>query len=108
VLGRVLRRILFIMLVLLIKRRVISKFSHSYPDSIHIFLLFGFYFTGNETDSKYRFYYADERKPDGSAAYSAIDGDAHAKHYVELAEGKTQGPWQQTFVKGVGYKAFVE
>ncbi|KAH8804516.1 hypothetical protein F5884DRAFT_884042 [Xylogone sp. PMI_703] len=25
---------------------------------------------------------------------------------VELAEGKTQGPWQQTFVKGVGYKQF--
>jgi hypothetical protein len=98
----------FIVLVLLIRRRVISKFSHSYPNFIHIFLLFGFDFTGNETDNKYRFYYADERKPDGGAAYGAIDGDAHAKHYVELAEGKTQGPWQQTFVKGVGYKAFVE
>jgi len=53
-----------------------------------------------------RFYYCDERKADGGAVYSAIDGDASAKHYVELSEGKTQGPWQQTFVKGVGYKAF--
>ena len=35
-----------------------------------------------------------------------IDGEAHGKLYVELAEGKSQGPWQQTFVKGVGYKAF--
>ncbi|KAH8583297.1 hypothetical protein B0O99DRAFT_657369 [Bisporella sp. PMI_857] len=52
------------------------------------------------------FYYADERKKDGAPAYGDIDGDAHAKLYVGLAEGKTQGPWQQTFVKGVGYKAF--
>jgi hypothetical protein len=54
----------------------------------------------------FRFYYGDERKADGSAAYGAIDGDAHAKLYLELAEGKTQGPWQQTFVKGVGYTKF--
>jgi hypothetical protein len=69
---------------------------------------FGFWFAENMTDSKCRFYYADERQPDGSAVYSAVNGEAHAKHYVELAEGKTQGPWQQTFVKGVGYKSFVE
>jgi hypothetical protein len=54
----------------------------------------------------FRFYYGDERKADGSAVYSAVNGEAHAKHYVELAEGKSQGPWQQTFVKGVGYKKF--
>ena len=53
-----------------------------------------------------RFYYGDERKADGAPVYNGIDGDAHAKHYVELAEGGTQGPWQQTFVKGVGYKQF--
>jgi hypothetical protein len=35
-----------------------------------------------------------------------IDGDAHGKMYLELAEGKEQGPWQQTFVKSVGYKSF--
>ena len=38
--------------------------------------------------------------------YRDIDGEAHGKFYLELAEGKVQGPWQQTFVKGVGYKKF--
>ncbi len=52
-----------------------------------------------------RFYYGDERKADGSAAMG-VDGEAHGKLYVALAEGKEQGPWQQTFVKGVGYKKF--
>jgi hypothetical protein len=36
----------------------------------------------------------------------AISGDAHAKLYLEFAEGKSQGPWLQTFVKDVGYKHF--
>ena len=62
---------------------------------------------GDGTDSC-RFYYADERKSDGTPAYSAIDGEAHAKMYIELSEGKTQGPWQQTFVKGEGYKDFAK
>ena len=53
-----------------------------------------------------RYYYADERTADGAAVYSAIDGDAHAEHYMTLARQPTQGPWLQTFVKGVGYKAF--
>lgn len=53
-----------------------------------------------------RFYYADERKDDGSPVYNAIDGPAHAEFYAQLAEHKTQGAWQQTFVKGVGYKKF--
>jgi hypothetical protein len=57
-----------------------------------------------ETDN-YRFYYGDERKADGSPAFK-VDGEAHGKLYVELAEGKVQGHWQQTFVKGVGYKHF--
>jgi hypothetical protein len=52
-----------------------------------------------------RFYYADERKADGSAAF-AIDGEAHANIFTQLAEGTNQGPWEQTFVKGVGYKNF--
>ena len=56
--------------------------------------------------TRYRFYYADERKADGSAAYFDIDGDAHGKLYTQLAEGKSQEPWLQTFVKGVGYKHF--
>lgn len=53
-----------------------------------------------------RFYYADERNPDGSPAYGGIDGEAHGKYYLELSEGESQGPWQQTFVKGAGYKDF--
>ncbi|CRG89982.1 hypothetical protein PISL3812_07022 [Talaromyces islandicus] len=56
-------------------------------------------------DQGFKFYYVDERKPDGSAAFT-IDGEAHGKIFTELAEGTTQGPWQQTFVKGVGYKSF--
>lgn len=53
-----------------------------------------------------RFYYGDQRKADGAPVYNAIDGEAHAKLYLELAEGKTQEPWQQTFVSGLGYKDF--
>lgn len=57
-------------------------------------------------DRMCRFYYADERNADGSVAGSKIDGEAHADLFVELAKAKSQGPWSQTFVKGVGYKAF--
>ncbi|PGG96403.1 hypothetical protein AJ79_09598 [Helicocarpus griseus UAMH5409] len=56
-------------------------------------------------DRGYKFYYADERKADGAARYQ-ISGDAHAELYWDLAHGKTQGPWMQTFVQGVGYKNF--
>ena len=52
-----------------------------------------------------RFYYADERKEYGSPKYR-VDGDAHADLYWSLTQGETQGPWLQTFVKGVGYRAF--
>ncbi|EED15807.1 short-chain dehydrogenase, putative [Talaromyces stipitatus ATCC 10500] len=54
----------------------------------------------------FKFYYADERKADGTPVYSKISGEAHGKFYVELAEHKSQGPWQQTFVEDVGYKHF--
>lgn len=50
-----------------------------------------------------RFYYADERKEDGTPVYSAIDGEAHGKFYTELSKQKEQGPWLQTFVKNKGY-----
>lgn len=59
------------------------------------------------TDQRFKFYYGDERKADGSPAYFDIDGEAHGKLYVQLAEGESQGPWQQTFVKDVGYKDFL-
>ncbi|KAL9110602.1 MAG: hypothetical protein Q9227_004960 [Pyrenula ochraceoflavens] len=57
-------------------------------------------------DKGFKFYYADQRKADGAPAYMDIDGEAHGTFYLELAEGKQQGPWQQTFVKGEGYKDF--
>lgn len=53
-----------------------------------------------------RFYYADERYADGAPAYSGVNGEAHGRFYAELAEHKFQGPWQQTFVKDIGYKHF--
>jgi len=56
--------------------------------------------------TEYRFYYGDERNEDGSPAYMKIDGEAHAVHYLQLAESESQGPWQQTFVKEIGYKSF--
>lgn len=52
-----------------------------------------------------RFYYVDERRADGAAIFK-VDREAHGKLCWELAEAKTQGPWLQTFVKGVGYKNF--
>ncbi len=54
----------------------------------------------------YRFYYADERKPDGSVAGGAISGPAHAEFYLKLAEDKAQAPWLATFVKDKGYVNF--
>lgn len=38
--------------------------------------------------------------------YNGTDGEAHGKFYAELAAGSKQGPWHQTFVKGIGYKKF--
>ncbi|KAJ5565228.1 hypothetical protein N7513_001470 [Penicillium frequentans] len=54
----------------------------------------------------FKFYYADQRKVDGSPQYVNIDGDAHGSFYVELAEIKSQGQWHQTFVKDLGYQRF--
>jgi len=36
-------------------------------------------------DRGYKFYYADERKPDGTPVYSAINGEAHGKFYIDLS-----------------------
>jgi len=57
-------------------------------------------------DKGWKFYYADERKSDGSPAFSAIDGEAHGRFYVQLAEDERQGPWLATFVKDSGYVDF--
>ncbi|KAH4932492.1 hypothetical protein HBI79_102510 [Parastagonospora nodorum] len=57
-------------------------------------------------DRGFKFYYADEKKEDGTPVYREISGEAHATHYLKLTEDEEQGPWQQTFVRGQGYKSF--
>lgn len=57
-------------------------------------------------DRGFKFYYADERQESGAPVASLINGEAHGKLYLELAEGKKQEVWLQTFIKGVGYKYF--
>ncbi|KAF2231822.1 NAD(P)-binding protein [Viridothelium virens] len=57
-------------------------------------------------DRGFKFYYADERTGEGKPVYNAIDGAAHGDFYVELSEGKEQGHWLATFVKGKGYVDF--
>ncbi|KAL6818085.1 hypothetical protein GGI42DRAFT_309332 [Trichoderma sp. SZMC 28013] len=66
------------------------------------------YLAEDNKELGYKFYFADERKPDGDPVYAAIDGPAHAAFYTELAKQKRQGPWNATFVKGRGYVAFSE
>ncbi|KAK5165785.1 uncharacterized protein LTR77_008708 [Saxophila tyrrhenica] len=56
----------------------------------------------------FRFYFADERKADGSAAFRDISGPNHAEHYLSLAKSTENQPWWQTFVGGQGYKHFPE
>ncbi|KAH8700948.1 hypothetical protein BGW36DRAFT_425747 [Talaromyces proteolyticus] len=45
-------------------------------------------------DRGFKFYYADERTANGGAAF-AVDGEAHAKLFTQLAEDPAQGPWQE-------------
>jgi hypothetical protein len=53
-----------------------------------------------------RFFYADERKADGSNVGQGIDGEAHADFFAQLAAGPKDVPWHATFVKGQGYTKF--
>ncbi|KAF4837359.1 hypothetical protein CGCTS75_v001389 [Colletotrichum tropicale] len=54
----------------------------------------------------WRFFYADERKEDGSGAGGDLGADSHAKFYLELAEGDVAAlPSDVTFVDGE-YKKF--
>jgi hypothetical protein len=54
----------------------------------------------------YRFYYADERFANAAPTYRDVSGSFHAEHYYNLATDKEQGPWENTFVGGVGYVDF--
>lgn len=54
-----------------------------------------------------RFFYVDERFPDGALKGGAIDSEAHADFYVQLAAGDGGVvPWHATFVKDKGYVRF--
>ncbi|KAJ9612159.1 hypothetical protein H2200_003756 [Cladophialophora chaetospira] len=55
----------------------------------------------------YRFYFADERMPDGRPAAEGIDGVAHGEMYWELANEKKQSKWLVTFTKGQGRKEYI-
>lgn len=52
------------------------------------------------------FYYVDERTESGQPVMGKIDGEAHGEFVWSLAQQKEQGPWDATFVKGVGYRNF--
>lgn len=64
-------------------------------------------YSPEEETTKPRFYFVDERSPNGKGIYF-ISGAAHAKFFLELAERVDQGPPLATFVRGVGYKKFEE
>ncbi|KAK8094420.1 short-chain dehydrogenase [Apiospora hydei] len=53
----------------------------------------------------YKFYYADQRQPDGGPTIP-VDGEAHAKLYLDLVKDTEQKPWDYTFVDGQGYVSF--
>lgn len=54
-----------------------------------------------------RFYYADQREPDGRPAALARDGEAHVNLYWELAQEEKQSTWLVTFTKEKGREEFL-
>lgn len=58
-------------------------------------------------DQNIRFFFVDERMPDGSAMLKGAGPQAHADIFLSLAD-RTAGdvPWQITFVNGKGYVEF--
>ena len=58
------------------------------------------------THSLIRFFYADERNPDGRLKGAQLDGPAAGEFYTELATHAGDVPWHATFVKGQGYTKF--
>jgi hypothetical protein len=53
-----------------------------------------------------RFFYADERFPDGKVKGMELDGEAHAEFYAQLATQESKIPSLATFVKSKGYVEF--
>jgi hypothetical protein len=56
------------------------------------------------TSTGCRFYYVDERTPEGKAG--RVSGPGHAKYFLELAEQEGQSNPLATFVRGKGYVKF--
>lgn len=54
---------------------------------------------------KYRFYYADERTPEGKGM-RFVSGPGHAEFFLRLAEQEERGEPLATFVRGKGYVEF--
>ncbi|KAB2107300.1 hypothetical protein AG0111_0g3677 [Alternaria gaisen] len=55
----------------------------------------------------YRFFYADQREPDGTPMVNGVDGPAHGEFYASLAQRESNDvPWLATFVKDKGYVKF--
>jgi hypothetical protein len=54
----------------------------------------------------HRFYYVDERAPDGAPIFNKIGGEAHADEFWKLVQEKEQLPWLHTFAKEKGYIKF--
>jgi hypothetical protein len=53
-----------------------------------------------------RFFYVDERKPDGASKGMAIDGPAHGEFIASLINDTGKVPWHATFVAEEGYFRF--
>ncbi|EUC40725.1 hypothetical protein COCMIDRAFT_108040 [Bipolaris oryzae ATCC 44560] len=54
----------------------------------------------------YRFFYTDQRQPDGSPMGNVVDGPAHGEFYAQLVQRTNEVPWLATFVKGKGHVKF--
>lgn len=65
------------------------------------------YASQGQSGSKGTWYYGNEMTAEGQSVMSKISGEAHAERYWALANnGGKQEPWNDTFVKGEGYKDF--
>jgi len=61
---------------------------------------------GQEKEKAWRFFYADQRQPDGSPMLKGVSGPAHGELYAQLVQQEKDVPWLVTFVEGKGYVKF--
>ncbi|CAE7205580.1 hypothetical protein PTNB85_09706 [Pyrenophora teres f. teres] len=62
-------------------------------------------FRGDE-GKKWRFFYADQRLPDGAPMMNGVNGAAHGDLYAQLVQHESDVPWLVTFVHDKGYVKF--